>query len=78
MDMPFIEEDWIPLHENGVEDYNTYRSTLLGFVESRGLDFIDMTTFGWTKDEFYDFLHVNSAGIELINAMLAEQLVAQT
>lgn len=76
MEMPFIEDDWLPLHGNGAEDYLAYRAALLDFVDARGLDFVDMTAFDWTTNEFYDFLHVNSAGIELINAMLAEQLVA--
>ena len=77
VNMPFIPEDWLPLHGNGSEDYVAYGDALLDFTEARNLDLIDLqTSYPWATSEFYDFLHVNSAGIELINEILAEQLVA--
>ncbi len=75
LEMPFIAEDWLPLHQNGAPDYEAFRAALLDFAAFRNLSFIDLTTYPWTTDEFYDFLHVNSTGIALINELLAEQLV---
>jgi len=75
MEMPFIAEDWLPLHPNGSSDYQAFRVALLDFAATRDLPLIDLTTYPWTTSEFYDFLHVNSAGIARINTMLAEELI---
>jgi hypothetical protein len=78
IEMPYIAEDYLPLHPNGAADYEAYRATVAAFTSARGLPYIDLTDYPWTKSEFYDFLHVNSAGTSLVNAMLADALVAAT
>ncbi len=76
VEMPYVAEDYLDLHPNGVADYEAYRTAVKSFTDSRGLPYIDLTDYPWTTGEFYDFLHVNSAGIALVNSMLAEALVA--
>ena len=48
------------------------------FTAENDLAYIDLTDYPWTTDEFYDFLHVNSTGIAIVNAMLADALAANT
>ena len=43
------------------------------FTAENGLAYIDLTDYPWTTDEFYDFLHVNSTGIAIVNAMLGRR-----
>ena len=74
MEMPFIAEDYLELHPNGAADYAAYRDVVASFTAERDIPYIDLTTYPWTTSEFYDFLHVNSAGIEIINQLLADGL----
>ena len=62
--------------QHSAADYNAYRRVVADFTDANGLAYIDLTDYPWTTGEFYDFLHVNSAGIALVNAMLADGLVA--
>ncbi len=75
-EMPYVAEDYLDLHPNGVTDYNAYRQLVAAFTAEKGLTYIDLTDHPWTTAEFYDFLHVNSAGIAIVNAMLADALAA--
>ncbi len=75
VEMPYVAEDYLPLHQNGAEDYDAFHEAMVAFAESQALPYVDLTTRPWTKSEFYDFLHVNSSGIEIINSMLAQQLI---
>lgn len=74
MEMPYVAEDYLELHPNGVSDYGAYRAVVEEFTAERNLPYIDLTTYPWTTNEFYDFLHVNSAGIAIINQLLANGL----
>ncbi|MEE9183495.1 MAG: hypothetical protein V3U39_03325 [Acidimicrobiia bacterium] len=74
VEMPFVAEDYLPLHQNGSADYEAFHDALVAFVDAHSVPYLDLTDYPWTKSEFYDFLHVNSSGIALINSMLAEQL----
>ncbi len=74
VEMPFVAEDYLPLHQNGSADYEAFHDALVAFVEGRSVPYLDLTDYPWTKSEFYDFLHVNTSGIALINSMLAELL----
>jgi len=76
VEMPYVAEDYLELHPNGVADYNDYRTVVAEFTTSQGLAYIDLTDYPWTTAEFYDFLHVNSTGIAIVNTMLAEALAA--
>ena len=76
VEMPYVAEDYLDLHPNGAADYDDYRAVVDTFTNAQGLAYIDLTDYPWTTAEFYDFLHVNSAGIDLLNRMLAEALVA--
>ncbi len=76
VEMPYVAEDYLDLHPNGAADYDDYRAVVDTFTNAQGLAYIDLTDYPWTTAEFYDFLHVNSAGIDLLNRMLAEELVA--
>ena len=75
VEMPFVAEDYLPLHQNGAADYEAFRQVALAFADNESLLYIDLADYPWTKSEFYDFLHVNSSGIAIINSMLAEQLI---
>ena len=74
VEMPFLAEDYLPLHQNGAADYEAFHEAAVAFAESQALPYLDLTDYPWTKSEFYDFIHLNSSGIALINSMLAEQL----
>lgn len=76
VEMPFVAEDYLELHPNGAADYDAYRVTVESFASGRGLTYIDLTDYPWTTDEFYDFLHVNSTGIAIVNQGLAGGLQA--
>jgi hypothetical protein len=75
VEMPYVAEDYLDLHPNGVADYEAYRELVAAFTATQGLPYIDFTDYPWTTAEFYDFLHVNSAGIAIVNQMLADALV---
>ncbi len=75
VEMPYVAEDYLDMHPNGVVDYEAYRSAVADFTGTRGLPYIDLADYPWTTAEFYDFLHVNSSGIALVNAMLADGLI---
>jgi len=75
-EMPYVAEDYLDLHPDGAVDYAEYRAAVAGFTADQGLQYIDLTDYPWTTAEFYDFLHVNSAGIRIINDLLADGLVA--
>ncbi len=75
-EMPYVTPDYLDLHPDGAADYEAYRATVEAFVDSRSLPYIDLADYPWTTAEFYDFLHVNSAGIAIVNAKLAEGLVS--
>ena len=74
VEMPFVAEDYLPLHQNGSADYEAFHDALMAFADGHSVPYIDLTDYPWTRSEFYDFLHLNSSGIALINSMLAEQL----
>lgn len=76
MEMPYVGEDYLELHPNGGADYDAYRQTVASFTSERSLFYVDLTTHSWTTAEFYDFLHVNSAGIAIVNELLADGLLA--
>jgi hypothetical protein len=76
MEMPYVGADYLDLHPNGAADYDAYRQTVAAFTDDRGLAYIDLTDYPWTTAEFYDFLHVNSAGIAIVNDLLADGLLA--
>ena len=59
----------------GAADYAAYQETVAAFADANGLPYIDLSSYPWTTAEFYDFLHVNSAGIAIINRLLADGLV---
>jgi hypothetical protein len=75
VEMPYVGEDYLDLHPNGIADYEAYREVVAGFASTHGLPYIDLTDYPWTKAEFYDFLHVNSAGIGIVNQLLADALI---
>jgi len=74
-EMPYVAEDYLDLHPNGAADYAAYQETVAAFADANGLPYIDLSSYPWTTAEFYDFLHVNSAGIAIINRLLADGLV---
>ena len=74
VEMPYVAEDYLELHPNGAEDYEAYREIVAEFTETQGLAYVDLTEYPWTTAEFYDFLHVNSTGIDIVNSALAEAL----
>lgn len=76
VEMPFVAEDYLDMHPNGAADYDAYRRVVTSFTAANGLTYIDLTDYPWTTDEFYDFLHVNSTGIAIVNAMVADALAA--
>jgi hypothetical protein len=76
MEMPFVEEDYLPLHPDGSEDYQEFSEMLAATTSAAGVPLIDFTQYDWTKAEFYDFNHVNSTGKVRINQLLAESLNA--
>ena len=76
VEMPYVAEDYLDLHPDGLADYVDYRTVVAAFTDANGLPYIDLTDYPWTTAEFYDFLHVNSTGIEIVNTMLAEALGA--
>ena len=76
VEMPYVAEDYLDMHPNGAADYDAYRALVATFTAEQGLAYIDLSDYPWTTDEFYDFLHVNSAGIAIVNAMLADALAA--
>ena len=78
VEMPFVAEDYLDMHPNGVADYDAYRQVVASFTADNGLAYIDLTDYPWTTAEFYDFLHVNSTGIAIVNTMLADALAADT
>ncbi|MBT8166333.1 MAG: SGNH/GDSL hydrolase family protein [Acidimicrobiia bacterium] len=75
VEMPFVAEDYLDMHPNGVADYDAYRRVVTDFTSENDLTYVDLTEYPWTTDEFYDFLHVNSTGIAIVNAMVADALV---
>ena len=76
VEMPFVAEDYLDMHPDGVADYEAYRQLVATFTDGNDLAYIDLTDYPWTTDEFYDFLHVNSTGIAIVNAMVADALAA--
>ena len=76
VEMPFVAEDYLGMHPNGAADYDAYRRVVADFTAENDLTYVDLTTYPWTTSEFYDFLHVNSAGIAVVNALLADELAA--
>jgi hypothetical protein len=74
VEMPFVAEDYLDMHPNGAADYNAYRQVVASFTADNDLTYVDLTDYPWTTSEFYDFLHVNSTGIEIVNTMVAEAL----
>lgn len=74
VEMPYVAEDYLDLHPNGLDDYLDYRTTVAAFTDAQNLPYVDLTDYPWTTAEFYDFLHVNSTGIDIVNTMLAEAL----
>lgn len=76
VEMPYVAEDYLDLHPNGADDYAAYRNLVAGFTSTQGLPYVDLTDYPWTTAEFYDFLHVNSAGIAIVNQLLADALLA--
>jgi hypothetical protein len=77
MEMPYVNPDYLDLHPEGAADYQAYREVVADFASTEALPYVDLTDYPWTTAEFYDFLHVNSAGIDLLNRMLAEALVGR-
>ena len=75
MEMPYVAEDYLDLHPNGADDYTAYRALVADFTATQGLPYIDLTDYPWTTAEFYDFLHVNSAGIAIVNQLVADALI---
>ena len=75
MEMPYVAEDYLDLHPNGEADYQAYRQLVEGFTTTQGLPYIDLTDYPWTTAEFYDFLHVNSAGIAVVQQLVADALI---
>ena len=75
VEMPFVAEDYLDMHPNGVADYDAYRRMVAEFTSENDLTYVDLTEYPWPTDEFYDFLHVNSTGIAIVNAMVADALV---
>jgi len=76
VEMPYVAEDYLDMHPDGVADYEAYRRLVATFTAGNDLPYIDLTDYPWTTNEFYDFLHVNSSGIAIVNAMLADALAA--
>ncbi|MGI9609170.1 MAG: hypothetical protein ACR2NL_02645 [Acidimicrobiia bacterium] len=76
VEMPFVAEDYLDMHPNGAADYDAYRRVVETFAADNDLAYIDLTTYPWTTGEFYDFLHVNSTGIAIVNTMVADALAA--
>ena len=76
IEMPYVGDEYLVLHPNGTADYDAYRQMVAGFTSERGLAYIDLTDYPWTTAEFYDFLHVNSTGIAIVNDLLADALLA--
>jgi hypothetical protein len=76
VEMPYVAEDYLDMHPNGAADYDAYRDIVRSFTSGRSLPYIDLTDYPWTTTEFYDFLHVNSAGIAIVNQALADGLLA--
>lgn len=74
VEMPYVAEDYLDLHPDGLADYVDYRTVVAAFTDGNGLPYIDLTDYPWTTAEFYDFLHVNSRGIDIVNTLLAESL----
>lgn len=74
VEMPYVAADYLELHPDGANDYAAYRDLVAGFTTTQGLPYVDLTTYPWTTDEFYDFLHVNSAGIAIVNQLVADAL----
>ena len=75
VEMPYVAEDYLDMHPNGAADYDAYRDTVRSFTSERNLPYIDLTDYPWTTAEFYDFLHVNSTGIAIVNQALADGLL---
>ncbi|MGI9647273.1 MAG: hypothetical protein ACR2OI_02020 [Acidimicrobiia bacterium] len=76
VEMPYVAEDYLDMHPSGVADYDAYRDTVRSFTSGRNLPYLDLTDYPWTTAEFYDFLHVNSTGIAIVNQALADGLLA--
>ena len=75
LEMPYVAADYLDLHPNGADDYTAYRELVDGFTTTQGLPYIDLSDYPWTTAEFYDFLHVNSTGIDIVSQLLADALI---
>ena len=75
VDLPVLEEVWIPLHPGGAADIGAYNAALAGLAERTGVELLAAATAdGWDKSLFVDENHLNARGATKLSALVSEAL----
>lgn len=76
VEMPLVEEDYVPLHPEGADDYERFRKTLRRLADRQGVWLLPADGFPQDIVLFDDVYHLNVRGAELLTERLAEELPA--
>jgi hypothetical protein len=75
VNMPVLDEYYLPLHPDGASDQQRYESVLERVVADSGAEYLDARAHAdWSEELFADENHLNTAGARLLTDLLVDHL----
>ena len=74
VDMPVVEDAYVPYHERGRADDERYQSVLASFARAQEVELVQARDLAWDDDLFADENHLNRAGARRLTGIVGEAL----
>ncbi len=74
VDMPVLEEVYVPYHQRGVEDDRRYRAVLASFAEAQDVELVQARELDWDEDLFADENHLNGKGARRLTGLVGDAI----
>ncbi len=74
VNMPVLEEVFVPLHPRGAFDYQRYLAVLDELAREEGVAYLDATKETWGAESFADENHLNRRGSARLTDLVAKEV----
>lgn len=74
VDMPVLEEVYVPYHQRGIDDDRRYRGVLASFAEAHDVELVQARQLDWDEDLFADENHLNGKGARRLTSLVSEAI----
>ena len=74
VDMPVLEEVYVPYHERGVDDDRRYQAVLASFAEAQDIELVQARALDWEDDLFADENHLNGEGARRLTSLVSDAI----